>query len=61
MSTSAAAQNIRTHTGMVHRARIVKGRPVPACLTWQQVARLHYAAPTDEPITCRYCAAIPAR
>jgi len=51
-------QNVRTHTGTVHQARFVAPRLVPVCMTWQQVARMLYAVPTDEPITCKWCSAI---
>lgn len=56
------ARNVKTHTGMVHAARIDKARRalVPRCMSRTQIGRMHYAIPTDEAVTCGKCRGIMA-
>jgi hypothetical protein len=60
-TTQTAARNVYTHTGMVHASRRhADGRLVPACMGNDKVQGLHFAAETDDAVTCSRCSAVPA-
>lgn len=59
-SAPAPARNVYTHTGMVHAGRVhTDGRTVPACMSNTKVSELHFAAETDDAVTCSRCSSAP--
>jgi hypothetical protein len=60
-TTQTAPRNVYTHTGMVHAGRVhTDGRTVPACMGNAKVSDLHFAAETDDAVTCSRCSSAPA-
>lgn len=57
MADTDTSRNVRTHTGKVHAPRTISGnRVIPACMGNSAAlggSGIHYALPTDRPITCR--------